>query len=621
MNRLSRSWLRFSALAAVAGCGNVVWNPTVATIPYDGPPDRDPGPPTDQGARCPDYNPLKNLYWGDLHTHTSYSFDAYVAGTRADPRDAYRFARGTPVDVASGAKTKGPRTQIDRPLDFLAVTDHSEYLNVISECVLGDPSGHYDAPFCKAFRDQGSSAQKAALADTLVQLARIHPAGPLLCLGSEARVEACMNGERSAWKRMQEATAAAYDRCRFTSLNAFEWTAQTATNNTHRNVIYAGDKVSSLPIDYIRFPDALSLWRELSRSCRSDEGCDAITIPHNSNASHGAMWASASEDAALPYMQRYQTLVEIFQHKGNSECYPGDKLSDPNCDFEILKGGFLNAVFGIPDLGGSGASGYVRSGLAQGLVAYGKKGKNPLKMGIIGSTDTHDATPGNVKESTWPGHMGAKDDTPAKRLDSGSSALNPGGITGVWAEQNTREGIFASLKRREVYGTSGPRIALRFYVVPGLDGDSAAQALCDDPSFPTRLLAAGGLPMGATLRDGHKPYVFVFAMKDEASLSQVEILKLWSDPKDEPHAEVHAIPLAGAAQARACVFFGDPAFDPRRPSLYYARVLEEPTWRWTHYDCATDPKANPKGCDPNNAQGLDVKIQERAWSSPVFFEP
>src|SRR5262249_16945252 len=158
------------------------------------------------------------------------------------------------------------------------------------------------------------------------------------------------------------------------------------------------------------------------------------------------MWATASDEAALPYMQRYQTLVEIFQHKGNSECLPGDKLSDPGCDFEILKGGFLNVVFGLPDIGSSGANGYVRPALAQGLVAYGKKGHKRLKMGIIGSTDTHNATPGNVKESTWPGHMGAKDDTPKKRIGDTSSALNPGGITGVWAEQNTRESIFAALK-------------------------------------------------------------------------------------------------------------------------------------------------------------------------------
>ena len=506
-------------------------------------------------------------------------------------------------------------------------------------------------PFCQAFNKAGTADQQGLFIGLCVSLLVPNPSQPQVCNGGPQDSQDCLSGETLAWQRIQQAAADAYDRCTFTTLVAYEWTAQTGGGNLHRNVIFGTDKVPKLPESYLDYPTPLELWQALERDCKQEDGCDVITIPHNSNASNGKMWNDVQDPAAIPYMQRYQTLVEVYQHKGNSECLPGDALSDPDCAFEQLTSNFIQQIAGVPPQPiSSGGPGMVRNGLAQGLALQASTGQNPLVLGIVGATDTHNATPGNVKEDTWPGHVGLKDDTPAARLSLPD--FGPGGITGVWAPQNTRAEIFAALKRRETFATSGPRIAVRFYATTAVASDAAAQALCDDPEFPRALVVGGASPMGSTLKSGQAPYLFVAAMQDATPLDGIDIIKLSSDGSVPAQAIQHVD--LGASRAHPCVFWRDPAFDAKKPTLYYARVFEQPTWRWSHYACqaageadagdagagdagaaeagAGDAGASEAGASeagaPNctgaavgGVAGNDVRIRERAWTSPIWFTP
>jgi hypothetical protein len=318
--------------------------------------------------------------------------------------------------------------------------------------------------------------------------------------------------------------------------------------------------------------------------------------------------------AAMEQMNRYQRLTEIHQHKGNSECYAGDAAPDPTCDFEH-----------VPAAGGGSEfpQNFVRHALTAGISAYdaqrdaGGAPVDPMQMGIVGATDDHNGIPGYVKEDTWQGHVGSIDDTPDGRLKAWYH--NPGGITGAWAEQNTRDAIFAALQRRETYATSGPRMVVRVYQVwnatdyCGADGGGGG--------FPANVIAAGGVPMGGTMTVGSgAPQLVVNALKDEADLAEVHIIKasivggvvVESVTRLSPTS-----PNSVWSNGSVCLGWTDPAFDASAPTYYYVRVLQSPTWRWSHYDCQADPTA--AGCEADG--GLDVMIQERAWSSPIWWLP
>ncbi len=572
-----------------------------------------PATPPQILAACADRDPLGRVYWGDLHVHTSWSLDSFTAANRNDPRDAYAFARGRktlPINSGAGGTATAA---IDRPLDFMAVTEHSEFLSATGECLLGSPGGE---AACGEYLDQNSPGQTAIANQSGLLLTTPNPGDLTQCTGADNSAQ-CRAAARTTWQRLREITESAYDRCTFTTLHGYEWTAMTGGANLHRNVIFATDKVPELPLDYLRYPTPLQLWRGLDEQCVAAAGCEAITIPHNSNYSAGRMWETASDPESRAYMARYQILVEIFQHKGNSECLPGGGGEDPACDFEKSNGNLLAALFGN---GGAAQDpvtagpGYVRNGLARGLELEATSGQNPLDLGFVGGTDTHNATPGAVREETWAGHVAQQDDTPRRRL-TGGPTFNPGGLTGVWAPQNTREDVFAALKRRETFATTGPRMVARFYSLGGLRRDEQAAPYCADPLFPKKLVDAGATPMGGHVTaGGAAPYFFVSVMKDEADLATIDIVKLSLDARGLGTVAVHAIPLRGAQTASGCVFWRDPSYSSRGPSLYYARVFQQPTWRWSHYDCKADPASCAAGRD-----SLDVPVQERAWTSPIFF--
>jgi hypothetical protein len=547
-----------------------------------------PQAPAASAARCADYDAKKRAYFGDLHIHTSYSLDSFSFANRNDPLTAYRFARGQTSVPAAQAQSDGVTIPaLPRPLHFAAVTDHSEFLSLMGLCDFGTAQS---PAACAALADQGSARQTLLTVQALARLTAPSPNPLEACQNDPA---GCAAGVRSAWQRLRDAAALANDPCRFTSLVGYEWTATTGGSNLHRNVIFSGDVVPEVPIDYFTAQTPLALWRALDASCRADAGCKALTIPHNSNASDGKMWDTTDTAEERAFMMRYQRLVEIYQHKGASECLPGDANGDPECSFELLS----------PD---ADARGFVRAALAKGLGLWGTTGSNPLALGIIASTDTHNGTAGDVRENLWRGHTARTDDTPAERL--GAPTFGPGGIAAVWAEENTRAAIFAALERRETYATSGPRLEVRTYALSGVS-DAQAQAFCADPSFPAQLLAAGAKPMGAELRTQTAPTIFVWAKADQTPLASFDIVRM-----RELRTSVHTVQLTGSATTTFCRAWRDPTFLPGRPAAYYVRVLEQPTPRWSSYDCQVAPGEDA-------CQTAPAQIRERAWTSPMFVLP
>ncbi len=573
------------------------------------------GGPDGGSAQCTDYNPNKNVYWGDLHTHTALSGDAYGWGNRNFPHDAYRFA-STPsatTPIAAGAATPGPLVSIDRALDWDAVTDHSEWLGATWGCgqspdggAFNPASPYIDSMQCQSYRateGQGVGPILAA-ADQVIHLE---------CDGGLEGDPACRPFTQSAWQLEIQAAHDAYQPCTFTPLVAYEWTKATSGSTLHQNVIFASESVPDVPLDSAEYTTTGDLWSGLDQACVADAGCAVLTIPHNGNLSNGLAYAVPSGVQATQQMNQYQRLTEIHQHKGNSECFAGDAAPDPTCKFEH-----------VPVAGGGSEDphNFVRHALGEGIVAYqalrdaGETPTNPMQMGIVGATDDHNGIPGYVKEDTWQGHVGSTDDTPAGRLKAWYH--NPGGITGAWAEQNTRPAIFAALSRRETFATSGPRMAVRFYQVWNTTDYCSADG--GGGGFPANVIAAGGVPMGGTMAAGTgAPSFVVNALKDADDLAEVDIIRgaiVGGVLQEEVNRFTSTSPGGVWSGGSVCLQWSDPAFDPTSPAFYYVRVLQTPTWRWSHYDCQLDPT------DPECADGgVDVMIQERAWTSPIWWLP
>ncbi|MEM9195103.1 MAG: DUF3604 domain-containing protein, partial [Myxococcota bacterium] len=592
---------------------------------------------TENREPCADQNPLRNAYFGDLHVHTSYSFDAYVFGVRGDPDTAYRFARGEPIPLAEDGM--GPRTaQIDRPLDFAAVSDHSEFLGETSLCsVEGSPS--FESAGCRTYRSMLPIIGFGFFGNALGMEAPVRQAS--IC-GSDGM--ACLNEAETVWMRERAAAEAAYDRtsaCRFTTFVAYEWTATTNNSNLHRNVIFRNASVPDLPISYFEEPTWWGLHDALRRSCIDGiAGCDAIAIPHNSNGSRGFMFQLEYPDATNEAERRQEAadraaiepIVELIQHKGNSECYfrpgvPGFS-NDEACDFETVEaeacppGGGDGQLFSC-----SAASDYTRNALGLGLGEWQSLGENPFEFGFIGSTDAHNANPGDTDEDEFQGHFGTQDGTPRDRLSGVQQEFAPGGLAGVWAVENSRDALFEAMKRRETFATSGSRIQLRFF-----GGSDLPENLCSMPNGIERAYR-DGVPMGGELdASAGSPRFFVQAMMDEIPIQRVEIIKVWvdatgevqeevftvmEDPTDDATVDLETCEPSGDGLTAPCATFVDAAFDPTLPTVYYARVLENPTCRWSQRDCnsllfppayCTDPAHLPT-------------VQERAWSSPIWVLP
>jgi hypothetical protein len=565
-------------------------------------------------ATCPDYSALKNAYFGDMHNHTAYSLDAYNFGTRTDPAMSYAFARGAAVDIGLGydatkGEVPGPLgVTIDfsgGKLDFGAVTDHSEWLATDYGCTVDTASPFYSSSYC-----------------TRLRALRNPPLLQRPCLGfKDLTGSGCQMEQTTAWGAENAATESANDPCTFTTFHAYEWTfaglpqddPEQDKETLHKNVFFRNTNIPAVPLDAIDYPTGPMLWAALAAQCTEANGCEALTIPHNMNQSNGLAFALGGYTAPdLNRMMKFQRLAEIHQHKASSECLTdtADTGAVTACDFEV------NPVYATP----GDTPGYARPALESGLARFASRGYDPLHFGFVGATDNHDGTMGNVAEASWPGFIGSMDNTPLRRLTRNPFKTNPGGITGIWAEENTRDALWAALQRRETFATSGPKIRVRFYEYTG--GDP-----CADPGFPAGVVSGGGIPMGGTMSyAGSSPSFVVYALQDATPLAAVDLVKA-SIAGGNVVESVHTVPFAAPPY---CVTWSDPSFDATAPALYYARVREEPTWRWSHYDCERVKASNPSdwqtlvpGCassDPSTG-GLDFQIQERAWTSPIWYLP
>lgn len=539
----------------------------------------------------------KQLLWGDLHVHTAWSLDAYAFGSLATPADAYAFARGQPLRLANGEIV-----QIDRPLDFVAVTDHAESFDVMYLCT--DPL-YRDDPYCSEMRERQRNREGRWIfnARLLPMLVPVTPRGAGVCAQDDVDCGAASIGQ---WRRKQEIANQANDPCNFTALIGYEWTATPGGRHWHRNVIFRSGSVPDEAFDYIRYPRADMLWRALSEHCKPDGGCDALAIPHNINWADGGGFDVAEEDLeTLTLRARYERLAEMHQEKGSSECLPEHPdTTDDDCDFELLPINPAHAHLGGPEgtreeQWARMRSSYYRPLLGRGLLEFESRedALNPLKLGAIGSTDNHLGTPGRVAQEGYWGSMSMLWSTDEERL--ARDGFNPGGLVAVWAEENTRAAVFDALKRREAYATSGPRISLRFGIT---DGQGCNRP---DVDFIT--------PMGGTISSAEAPSFTVLAGRDQASLAEVHIIK-GEVRAGKLRETVHRVGVFPEGRGSVCVTWQDDDFDPAAPAFWYTRVIELPTARWSGYVCERIGK-----CD--EYPDADRKVAQRAWSSPIWHEP
>ena len=610
---------------------------------------------------------LKNPYFGDAHSHTKYSLDAGTQGTTLGPHEAYRFALGEKLGIQPHDANGRPlrELQLDRPLDFAVVTDHSEFFGEVELCTnpAADPVA-YNSPECVLYRDEPDQAFLAlnallglpanAVTVPLAEVARLPVCGP----GSAT----CLEAAKTPWRDIQEAAAEFNQACHFTTFVGYEWTGSPSSSNLLRNVIFATEKVPPLPVSYFEAPEPELLWKKLAEQCSGD--CDYLTIPHNSNLSSGLMFRDTDSEGR-PFTRQYaadrarnEPLAEIFQHKGDSECFvleePGK--NDELCAFEKLP--FNNLAgerFGPALEQPPVARDFLRNALKDGLLHEQRLGVNPFKYGLIGSTDTHLGTPGATSESNFPGHGGAG--SPARSsLPKGLTEniyYNPAGLAVVWAEENTRPALFEAMRRREVYGTSGTRILVRFFGDWQLPAD-----MCGFSGEDFSKRGYGGAPMGGDMpalpasAGAPAPSFAVWAQMDPGGqrtpLQRIQIVKGWiaKQPSGEwtSHETVYDVAGtkddgwrldeatcrgAGASFTSLCTVWTDPDFDPADRAFYYARVVENPTCRWSTYQClkapatmdCSDPSTVPSewaGCCDTH---YPKTIQERAWTSPIWYEP
>lgn len=575
------------------------------------------------------------LLWGDLHLHTNYSTDAYSTGNKSvTPDMAYRYARGMPILHPTTQR----KIRISQPLDFLAVTDHAigmglDPLMDRTDELLTSTAGGREL---LELRDN-APAWRGVMGGI--------PPGPR---GEQIRADAYSDRVRSSvWSEEIAAAEANYVPGEFTTLVAWEWTAMgEGGRNLHRCVITDADMTngnSFIPLsnaDTQRPEDLYAFLRETSERT----GVDFIAIPHNSNISGGLMFDTVDSDGrpidAAYARERavWEELVEITQTKGTSEVHPELAPTDEFAEFEIRR----KLLIGTPTPADAGS--YVRNALLRGIAFQDSIGANPYKYGFVGATDNHTGTV-TVDETDFLGKL-AVDAVTADRYNPEPRPIFPAwemsasGLTGVWAEENTREAIFAALKRKEVYATTGTRIALRVF---GGFRFAAGDAEAGDIA---QIGYARGVPMGSDLTNaprGEAPKLLIHAVMDpmSGSLDRVQVIKGWVDAAGDSHERIYDVAWSGnrqigadgkvpaiantvdvatglydnsvgATQLRAV--WEDPDFDDEQLAFYYVRVLEIPTPRHSLYDAI--------------ALGIDVAetehaatLQERAYSSPIWYTP
>ena len=616
---------------------------TLATILAVGcgePPKPEPEPPPDVApppAASVEQRAERNAYFGDLHVHTKLSFDAFLFGTRRTPDDAYQFAKGAAIEHASGFQM-----QLNKPLDFLGVSDHAFYLGMMP--TLADPTSAYaDHPFAEAVRGATTPAGASAGFQGLIAHLQTRADGPDTLDDRDVA--------RSAWQEIIASAERHNDPGNFTAFIAYEYTSSGPEfQNLHRNVVFRGSNVPALP--FSRFdslnPEDLWTWMDAQR----EAGAEVIAIPHNPNGSDGWMFQTTKfagdpiDSAYADLRMRNEPVVENTQVKGTSDTHPLLSPNDEWADFEIMPERIGRS------LPSRAPGSYVREAWRNGLLMESQNGFNPYRFGVIGSSDTHNAA-GSFQEDNYWSKTGVVDIEPQRRgsvpldepgedgepyANGASKYWGASGLAGVWAEANTRDAIFDAFRRKETFSTSGPHIKVRFFAGFGFDesllsaNDNVARAY------------AGGVPMGGELDGaGEKaPKFFAWATRDPDSgaLQRLQVIKGWIDGGESREVvydvacsdggkvdpATHRCPDNGATvDLASCevtlnkgadelkTVWTDPDFDPAQPAFYYVRVLENPICRWSTWD------AIRAGVPPR--PDMHATIQDRAWSSPIWYAP
>jgi hypothetical protein len=670
----------------VAAVAAVAWLASPASVRAEQNP---PFERTEERDACASYDPLRQPFFGETHLHTSFSFDAYVFSVRNDPNAAYEFAKGAELELpdwsARGGEPQTRTAQLRRPLDFAAVTDHSELFGEMEICTRSPGEPGYNSIACHQMRTGNvipGSFNPTAVAFLwgLNPILRRDGAGPLLPLCARPGVD-CDAAAVSIWQAIQEAAEDHYEPCDFTTFIGYEYTAQPALANLHRNVIFRNANVPERAISNVTTggPFPTVLWKKLREDCLEGvEGCDVLTIPHNANLSGGLMFPDPEDAQEAAERAFFEPLTEIYQHKGSSECRydrlagRGVDTTDKLCTFEQLVTSILPPQRDPPDIDEFPRRNMIRNVLKDGLaLAPGLDGVNPFKYGLIGGTDGHNGDPGNTVERDFQGHGGTEDAPVAALLDV--IRTGPGALAVVWAEENSRDAIFEAMRRKETYGTSGTRPIVRFF--GGWDYDTKKNQLCRQPDR-VQVGYEQGVPMGSDLGprvDGNNPRFLVAALKDAGSealpgtpLQRIQIIKGWVDEHGQTHEQVfdvagsrggsvnpHSCEPVGPSFNELCTVWEDKGFDPAQPAFYYTRVLENPTCRWSTLMCkaaGVDPFASAAQCQgqasvanasavargeiqagetpfdnccltERNDPFLERTLQERAWTSPIWYAP
>ena len=602
-----------------------------------------------------------NVYWGDTHVHTALSVDGYIFGNRLMPADAYRFAKGGKIRA-----TGGEEVRLRRPLDFLMVSDHAENMGVIARIDSGDKtladteagkltlkSLDYPVSLVEALNADTADPLNAFNAATLRAIKVNQGLGEGLGFADYGTDE---RFERTVWDQVVASAEEHNDPGTFTTFVGYEW-----TGSGHRNVLFGdGPELTSqiVPFSSLDSSDPEDMWAYLE-DYEERLGGKALAIPHNGNLSGNRMFAFTNfqdrplDQAYARTRSRFEPLYEVTQIKGDGESHPLLSPTDEFADYEVFRWG---VTLSQPDTKkgngstdtkeqpkGSGAPqqspihSYARSALKLGLGKEAELGANPFKFGMIGSTDSHTALATADQDNFW-GKMPGNEPS-RNRVITGWN-YNAAGYAAVWAEENTREAIFAAMRRKEVYASTGPRITIRFF--GGWDY-SAADAIQPDLA---RLGYARGVPMGGDLTEapeGKAPSFLVRAVKDPdgANLDRVQMIKGWRDEDGELHEKIYnvalsdgrienpdgevesvgnTVDLADASYTNSIgdpeltVVWTDPDFDRDERAFYYLRVLEIPTPRWTAYDA----KFYGLKDLPN---GIPMVTQERAYTSPIWYTP
>jgi Protein of unknown function (DUF3604) len=576
----------------------------------------------------------REAFFGETHLHTSWSLDAWIFGNHATgPADAYKYAKGETIKHPLGYDIT-----ITTPLDFMGVTDHSEYVGVTKQA---NTPGSYTSKLPEVQGliitdpDSKEQQQRAFLA-----LLKIMTGPPIKALMTPKVAG-------TVWKENNDAADAANEPGKFTAFCSYEWTSMPDNRNMHRNVFFRDcAKVPEMPYSALDSVHPTDLWDWMDGQRAA--GNDLLAISHNANLSDGWMYPTDVDSLGRPIdaawaesRVRNERLIEMKQVKGQSETHP---LLSPNDEFASFA--IWSVLLGLPPDSGRVdkiVGSYARQALKDGLAMQDTRNYNPYKFGMAGGSDSHNTASSYRQENFFGGHA-HEDGTIETRMAGHNFAgidvryLEPGGLTGVWAEENTRASIWDAMHRRETFGVSGPRIKVRLF-----GGWDYKPEMLDDQGWVSAAYAAG-VPMGVDLppMKGEAPTFVVWAAKDpvSANLDRVQIVKgwtkdgqsfehvydvAWSDDREPDKWTGKVPPIASTVDIDEATYtntvgsvelktvWTDPAFDRSEHAFYYARVLEIPKPRWTTIQAKQLGIAPPDVVPPT--------VQERAWSSPIWYAP